>query len=137
MKKLYIVIALALCAVLSVEAAGGCKYGTCVRKPTVKMPVVFGPVPRPVVTAPAPAKSATASWYASRITQGAESSAKIRKDIEASIVATEKKLKNYRAQLKRVTGAGASAEKIAALRKKIKDAETELNTLKRMLSCVK
>jgi hypothetical protein len=94
MKKLYIVTALALCAVLSVEAGkDSCKSGKCVRKPTVKMPVIYGPVPRPVVTPPA--APTTTSWYASyasKISQGGtESSAKIKKDIEASIATTEKK----------------------------------------------
>lgn len=137
MKKLYIVTALALCAVLSVEA-GGCKNGKCgLRKPTVKTQVIYGPIPRPVATAPAPAKSATASWYASMTTQGTESSAKIKKDIEAAIAAIETKLKNYRAQLKKFIDAGRSTASIGDLNKKITDAENERNTLKRMLSCVK
>jgi hypothetical protein len=139
MKKLYIVTAFALCTVLSVGAGKQKFCAKCVVRPTVKMPVIYGPVPRPVVTPPA--APTTTSWYASyasKISQGGtESSAKIKKDIEASIATTEKKLKNYRAQLKRLTDAGAPAEKVATLRKKIEAAQSERNTLKRMLSCVK
>jgi hypothetical protein len=137
MKKLYIVTAFALCTVLSVGAGKQKFCAKCVVRPTVKMPLIMAPTPRPVVTAPAPVAPATASWIASKIAQGTESSAKIKNDIEASIAAVETKLKNYRAQLKRLTDAGALAEKVATLRKKIEAAQSERNTLKRMLSCVK
>jgi len=139
MKKLYIVTALALAAVFAANA-GNCKTGTCgKRKTTIKAPKVVTPTPRPKVAAPAPAPAPvmpTTSWVRSKLSQGTESADKIKMDIEASAAELERKLNNMRAQLKKLTDAGASAARIEKLRADIEALQTNLNELMNIQNCI-
>lgn len=124
MKKLYIVMVLALCAVFTADAGKRrCKNGMCgVQRtaPRVTMPTV----------------AAATAWIAPRVNQGAESSQKITLDIQQSTMKLEAELKRLNEQLENMKKQGATEETMAALRKKIEAMQEELNKLQQMQNCV-
>lgn len=124
MKKLYIVMALALCAVFTADAGKKrCKYGTCGVQRTA---------PRVTMTTAA----ATTAWIAPKVNPGVETTQKITLDIQESTMKLEAELKRLNEQLENMKKQGATEETMAALRKKIEAMQEELNKLQQMQNCV-
>ncbi len=125
MKKLYIVMAVALCAVFTADAKPkrrGCRGGMC-------------GVQRTAPRATKPTAAAATAWIAPKVNQGVESAQKIAFDIQESVMKLEAELKRLKDQLAQLEAKDATEEAMMPVRNKIKVVEEELNKLKKIQNC--
>lgn len=123
MKKISIVLALALCAVFTADAGKRrCKGGQCgVKKTTSRVSM--------------PTTAAATAWIAPRVNQGAESAQKITLDIQQSTMKLEAELKVLNQQLANMQAQGVTEQATLSLRKKIEAVQEELNKLQQLQNC--